>query len=92
MKEKFDIFYKACILCGMIENTNTNNQIAMPRMRFKLICASKCKKFALEFARINRAKEFTRVSEDFLISCESALKIHIQSRIKSHPSKGKTLT
>lgn len=81
----------------MIENTNTDNQVAtiMPRMRFKLICASKCKKFALEFARSNpapsRAQKFTRVSEDFLISCESALKTHIQSRIKSHPSKGKTL-
>ena len=77
----------------MIENTNTDNQDApaMPRMRFKLICASKCKKFALDFADANRAKEFTRVSEDFLISCESALKVHIQSRIKSHPSKGKTL-
>ena len=77
----------------MIENTNTNNQVAtaMPRMKFRLICASKCKKFALDFADANRAKEFTRVSEDFLISCEAALKIHIQSRIKSHPSKGKTL-
>jgi hypothetical protein len=77
----------------MIENTNTNNQVAtvMPKTKFKLICASKCKKFALDFAAANRAKEFTSVSEDFLISCEAALKIHIQSRIKSHPSKGKTL-
>lgn len=82
----------------MIENINSNDQAAtppvnvtMPRMKYRLICASKCKKFALEFAEANRAKEFTRVSEDFLISCESALKTHIQSRVKSHPSKGKTL-
>ena len=61
------------------------------KMKFKLICASKCKKFALEFAKANRAKQFTRVSEDFLISCEVALKSHIQGRIKMHPSKGKTL-
>ena len=62
------------------------------KSKFKLICASKCKKFALEFAKANRAQEFTRVGEDFLISCEVALKNHIMSRVKSHPSKGKTLT
>jgi len=82
----------------MIENSYSNNpvpaspaNVVMPRMKYRLICASKCKKFALEFAEANRAKEFTRVSEDFLISCEVALKLHIQSRIRSHPSKGKTL-
>jgi len=66
---------------------------AEPKAKFKfnLICASKCKKFALEFAKANRAQKFSRVSEEFLISCEAALKAHIQSRIKSHPSKGKTL-
>ena len=63
----------------------------MPKFQFKLICASKCKKFALEFAKANRAQPFSRVSEDFLVSCEGALKNHIMSRIKSHPSKGKTL-
>ena len=63
------------------------------RMVFKLICASKCKKHAVEMARVLRpANKFTRVSEDFLISCEAALKAHIHSRIKAHPSKGKTLT
>ena len=64
--------------------------------KFNLICASKCKKFALEFAQANpaptRAKMFTRVGESFLVSCEVAIKNHIQSRIKSHPSVGKTLT
>lgn len=61
------------------------------KTKFNLICVSKCKKFALDFAKANRAQAFTRVGEDFLISCEAALKSHIQSRIKSHPSKGKTL-
>lgn len=60
--------------------------------KFKYVCKSKCKKFALEFAKINRpSNKFTRVSEDFLISCEVAVKNHIQSRIRSHPSIGKTL-
>jgi len=66
------------------------------RMTFRLICASKCKKYALEFAKANpaptRAKMFSRVSEDFLLSCEVALKNHIMSRVRSQPSKGKTLT
>jgi hypothetical protein len=66
------------------------------KAKFRLICASKCKKFALEVAQSNpaptRKKMFTRVSEDFLISCEVALKNHILGRVKSHPSKGKTLT
>lgn len=39
-----------------------------------------------------RAKMFTRVSEDFLLLAEGALKNWIQSRVKSQPSKGKTLT
>ena len=78
-----------------LKDLGTGNTVDIPvtpaKMRYKLICASKCKKFALEFAQANRAKEFTRVGEDFLISCEVALKNHIMSRIKSHPSKGKTL-
>lgn len=59
--------------------------------KFKYICRSKCKQFALEFAKANRAHKFTRVSEEFLLSCEIAIRNHIQSRIKSHPSSGKTL-
>ena len=64
-----------------------------PRVVFKLICASKCKKHAVELAKaIRPCNKFTRVSEEFLLSCEAALKAHIHSRIKGHPSKGKTLT
>lgn len=66
------------------------------KFKFKLICASKAKKFALEVAKSNpvpiRAKMFTRVSEDFLIQCEVALKNFIENRVRTHPSKGKTLT
>lgn len=60
-------------------------------VKYNLIRTSRCKKFALEFAKANRAHKFTRVGTDFLISCEAALKDHIMSRIKQHPSVGKTL-
>lgn len=66
------------------------------RATFRLICASKCKKFALEVAKAQlgptRSRMFTRVSEDFLVACEANLKSFIHSRVRSHPSKGKTLT
>lgn len=66
---------------------------APAKMKYRLICASKCKKFALEFARQQiRTKGHTRVSEEFLISCEVALKNHIISRVRMQPTKGKTLT
>lgn len=62
------------------------------KSKFKLICASKCKQYALESAKINRpANKFTRVSHEFLVSCENALRQIIDSKIKSHPSIGKTL-
>lgn len=80
----------------MNEQTTTTNDIdpAIPtRVSFRLICASKCKKFALELARNQiRTKGHTRVSEEFLISCEVALKNHIISRVKMQPTRGKTLT
>lgn len=72
----------------MNENIETNKKT---KFQFRLICVSKCKKFALEFAQNTRHKKFTRVSEGFLISCEAVLKNYIQSKIKSHPSVGKTL-
>ena len=73
-------------------NSTPDEPIVLGKTKFRLICASKCKKFAKEFAKVNRpANKFSRVSEEFLISCEVALKNHIQSRIRSHPSNGKTL-
>jgi hypothetical protein len=62
------------------------------KVKFNLICASKCKRHAIEMAKaIRPANKFTRVSEEFLVSCEVALKNHIRSRVHGHPSKGKTL-
>jgi hypothetical protein len=61
------------------------------KVKFNLICASKVKRYALEFAKANRAQKFSRVSEEFLIACESNLKQFIMGRIRTHPSKGKTL-
>lgn len=77
-------------------NDTTSNPVnqdkqKLPRHKFTLICASKCKKFALEYATANRAQGFTRVSEDFLIAIEASVRNAIQNRIAQHPSKGKTL-
>ena len=78
--------------------TETDNTIAPePKIKhsYKLICASKCKKFALEVVKAQggpRATKFTRVSADFLEACEANMKLFIVSRVKTHPSKGKTLT
>lgn len=84
------------ILVGMNDESISTATPARVRASFRLICASKCKKFALEVARANpapqRAKMFSRVSEEFLIACEANLKNFIYNRVRSHPSKGKTLT
>lgn len=72
------------------ENTTGTPSKKIP-YKFKYICKSKCKKFALEFAKDHRAGKFTRVGESFLIRCEAALVEQIRSQVKSHPSKGKTL-
>jgi hypothetical protein len=62
------------------------------KVKLNLICVSKCKRHTLEMAKMLRpSNKFTRVSEEFLISCEAALKSHIRSRVHGHPSKGKTL-
>lgn len=65
------------------------------KVKFNLICASKCKKFAIEMAQAQlgptRQRMFSRVSQDFLIACEANLKDFIRNRVRSHPSKGKTL-
>jgi hypothetical protein len=63
------------------------------KTKFNLICTSKCKRFAIDFAKDQiRTKSHSRVSEEFLASCEEALKSHIRSRVKLQPTKGKTLT
>ena len=79
-----------------MNDTNTSTPTPKSKFDFKYICVSRCKKLALEFAQSSlseaRSKKFTRVSESFLVSCEVALKEHIRSRVKTHPSAGKTLT
>lgn len=73
------------------QNTENQDKVIRTKHKFSLICASKCKKFALEYAKANRAQGFTRVSEDFLIAIEATVRNSIQNRINQHPSKGKTL-
>lgn len=77
------------------DETPESNEVSPSRARikFNLICASKVKKYALALAREQiRTKNHSRVSEEFLLSCEVALKNHIISRVKMQPTKGKTLT
>lgn len=69
----------------------TENEQISQRIPFNLICVSKCKRYALEFAKSNRAQKFTRVGDSFLRRIEVAVKNAIQSEVKHHPSKGKTL-
>lgn len=60
--------------------------------KFNYICRSKCKEFALKMAAEHRhANKFGRVSEEFLVAAEAALKNWIVSRVKGQPSKGVTL-
>ena len=77
------------------ENTTPETTTVTPqktKFKFTYISRSKCKRLALEMAKALRpANKFSRVSEDFLISCEVAVKNHIQSRVRCHPSNGKTL-
>jgi hypothetical protein len=49
------------------------------------------KRWALDYARTNRAQPFTRVSERFLNAIEAQTKSLIRQRIDKHPSRGKTL-
>lgn len=76
-----------------MSDINTPTSTQKSKYKFRYICVSQCKRLALEIAKTERQfNGFSRVSEDFLISCEAAITNHIRSRIKAHPSKGKTLT
>ena len=76
----------------------TESTPSTPKIRFKprLIKKPKIKELALQIAKANpcqaRAKMFTRVGDSFYEACEAYLANFIRSRIKSHPSRGKTLT
>ena len=52
---------------------------------------SKVKKYMLEFAKANRAHEFTRVSQETCDKVEAAARSAARSIATSAPSKGKTL-
>ena len=85
-------------MADMNEELSTETTPTAPKIRFKprLIKKPKVKELALQIARANpcqaRAKMFTRVSDSFYEACEAYLVNFMRSRIKSHPSKGKTLT
>jgi hypothetical protein len=55
-----------------------------------LINKKAVKEFALECAK-GRFHKFTRVSSDFLIGIENAVKQAIRLRVEGQPSVGKTL-
>jgi hypothetical protein len=56
-----------------------------------LINKSKVKAFALEMAK-DRHHKFTRVSSEFHIKAEAALKEWIRGYVRRLPSKGKTIS
>ncbi len=69
-----------------------------PKVKYKprYIVRSKVKQFALKVAKSNpcetRAKMFTRVGTPFYEALDGFVANWIVSRVKSQPSKGKTLT
>ena len=66
------------------------------RYKPRYICKSKVKQLALQVAKAQlsstRQKMFTRVGTSFYEACDAYLANFIASRVKSHPSRGKTLT
>jgi hypothetical protein len=69
---------------------------ATVRYKPRYICKSKVKQLALQTAKSQlsdiRQKMFTRVGTSFYEACDAFLANFIASRVRSHPSKGKTLT
>jgi hypothetical protein len=56
----------------------------------RLINRKQVKQFTLEMAKA-RAHKFTRVGNDFYLTCEAHLKNFIRSHVRRHPSVGKTI-
>jgi hypothetical protein len=79
-----------------MNNISLNKNDAAIRYKPRYICKSKVKNLALTIAQEqlspSRAKKFTRVGTSFYESCEACLINFIINRVKSQPSKGKTLT
>jgi len=79
------------MLCQIMNiNIDPIRESITPKEPIKYINAAQCKKFAIEYAKQNKPK-FTRVSKEFLKSCEYVVRNHMESRIRNHISKGKTL-
>jgi len=61
-----------------------------PDLKTILINRRQVRQFALESARV-RAHRFTRVSSEFLFTCEAHLKQFVLAYVRRLPSKGKTI-
>jgi hypothetical protein len=58
----------------------------------KFINAKACRDFALEAAKVHRpAHPFERVSKEFLEQLNNDIRNLIISRVRNHPSVGKTI-
>jgi hypothetical protein len=80
----------------MNETTEQSPKAATLKYKPRYIVRSKVKQFALKVAKSNpcetRAKMFTRVGTHFYEALDAVVANWIVSRVKSQPSKGKTLT
>jgi len=56
----------------------------------KLNNRSQVRQFALESTKV-RAHRFSRVSSEFLFTCEAHLKEFVRAYVRRLPSKGKTI-
>lgn len=68
----------------------TNDEITASITKTPLLNRAKVKSMALACAQ-QRARKFTRVSNDFYVGAEAALRNYIHSRVANHPSVGITL-
>ncbi len=68
----------------------TTGEIATFVTKTPLLNRAKVKALALACAQ-QRARKFTRVSNDFFVGAEAALRNYINSRVANHPSVGVTL-
>ena len=62
----------------------------MPQPRTPLLNRSQVRRYVMEVAK-TRAHRFTRVSGEFLLTCEAHLKEFIRGHLHRHPSKGRTI-
>lgn len=68
----------------------TTGEVATFVTKTPLLNRAKVKALALACAQ-QRARKFTRVSNDFYVGAEAALRNYISHRVANHPSIGITL-